>query len=293
MDKSNIIYDFDSPGHKLNTRWPVLDLLSIDIAASFSLALADKLQLQFDTDASPSKCVKYSDCLESMGNTCVVYEMSIKPLAGFAWFCMDTSIISSIVESYFGGNGNVVPLETPRELTRTELRVLTHITSAVQTGISSGWEMVMPVDVSLSRRMDTSWLANAAMQPVLIVSEMALKLGEIELPCQLVYPYEMLEPHSTRLQHEVTETSRPDTGFSAEMKRELMHCEIDLQAVLAETQIALGKVLGLKPGYFIPLRDVQNVSFKTNNMPLFDARVGSSNGRVSASLSRWHLPVAS
>ena len=69
-----------------------------------------------------------------------------------------------------------------------------------------------------------------------------------------------------------------------------MQCELDIRGVLSETRITLGKLLELKAGDFIPLRDVQTVSFKTQQMPLFDARVGNSNGRVSVSLSRWHLP---
>jgi len=70
-----------------------------------------------------------------------------------------------------------------------------------------------------------------------------------------------------------------------------MNCEIDIRGVLSEMPITLRKLLELKSGDFIPLRDVQTVSFKTQSMPLFDARVGSTNGRVSASVSRWHLPV--
>ena len=66
-----------------------------------------------------------------------------------------------------------------------------------------------------------------------------------------------------------------------------MNCEIDMHAVLAETKISLGEFLKLKSGDFIPLREIENVSFKSNSKPLFDAKVGKSNGQVSASFSRW------
>jgi flagellar motor switch protein FliM len=287
------VYDFQNPNHKLTTRWPVLDLVGAGIALSFSSLLGEKLQLPLRGEGRAVQRMSYVDTVSSMGRTCVVHELNIEPLSGLAWFCMDTSVISAIVESYFGGNGQVVPVNEPRALSHTELRVLRHIVEAFLKAIVKGWSIVLPVHPSVSRQLPVDRMLNVTRHPVMVINQLALRAGEVELPCQLVYPYEMLVPLSERLQHESESAKQQDEAFSRGMKRELMNCELDIRGVLAETQITLGKLLELKPGDFIPLRDVEHVAFKTDNMPLFDARVGSSNGRVSASLSRWHLPIAS
>lgn len=288
--QSATVYDFVHPGHKLNRQWPVLDLVNTRVATAFGSALSERLQIPLQGQALQTTRGKYIDSVEAMGKTCVVHELSLNPLHGVVWFCIDTSMVSALVDSYFGGKATVTPLEEPRELSRTELRVVQHVIAALLEGITSGWSMILPLNAAMIRPIDVNRLSNAALEQVMVTSDMKLQLGDLELPCQLVYPFEMLKPLSAQLEHVTTKASTQDVEFSKALQEELMNCELDIRGVLSETNITLGKLLELKAGDFIPLRDVRNVSFKTQQMPLFDARVGNSNGRVSASLSRWHLP---
>ena len=286
------IYDFVHPGHKLNKSWPVLDQVNLSVASSFATELAGKLQIALKGDVVSTHRCKYSECVNSLGKTCIIHEISLSPLPGVAWFCMDVSIISAIVESYFGGEGLVHQVEEARPLSNTELRVSQHIIQCLLIGLTKGWSMLLNINPAMVRPIDVARLANSAREPIMVVSDLMLFVEDIELPYSMIYPFEMLEPISEQLLHEVLNNPTPDDEFSMAMQRELMNCELDVRGVMSETQITLGKLLELKTGDFIPLRDVQNVSFKTDNMPLFDAQVGVSNGRVSASVSRWHLPVA-
>lgn len=283
-------YDFVHPGHKLNKQWPVLDLVNARVATALGSALSDCLQISLIGHSLQTTRSKYMDSVRAIGPTGIVHEISLSPLQGIVWFSMDTSVVSALVDSYFGGVAALTPLEKPRDLTRTEKRVVQHVINAVLLALTDGWSMVMKLNASMIRPIDVSRLNNAAQEQVMVTSELKLQLGELELPCQLVYPFETLKPFSEQLEHESTTTSTQDLAFSEALQTELMQCELDIRGVLSETRITLGKLLELKAGDFIPLRDVQTVSFKTQQMPLFDARVGNSNGRVSASLSRWHLP---
>ena len=283
-------YDFVHPGHKLNKQWPVLDLVNARVATAFGSALNDCLQINLVGHALQTTRSKYMDSVRAIGPTGIVHELSLSPLQGVVWFCIDTSVVSALVDSYFGGVATITPLDRARNLTRTEKRVVQHVINALLMGLTDGWSMVMKMNAAMIRPIDVSRLHNAALEQVMVTSELKLQLGELELPCQLVYPFETLKPLSEQLEHESTTTSSQDLAFSEALQAELMQCELDIRGVLSETRITLGKLLELKAGDFIPLRDVQTVSFKTQQMPLFDARVGISNGRVSASLSRWHLP---
>lgn len=286
-------YDFIHPGHKLNTQWPVLDLVSQRIATEFGALLSERLQVGMRGDAKPTTRSKYSQCVQALGATGTVHELTLSPLSGAVWFCMDTSVVSAIVNCYFGGSAELTTLDEPRQLSRTESRVMQHVLDAALGAIDSGWSIVLSMNSKLVKRIDIERLANAALEQVMVTSDMTLKVGEIDLPCQIIYPFETLNPINAQLQKEKTGPGRQDEKFSKAMERELLNCELEIRGVLAESHITLGTLLELKAGDFIALRDVQNVSFKTQNMPLFDARVGNSNGRVSASVSRWHLPVSS
>jgi len=286
-------YDFVHPGHKLNTQWPVLDLISQRVADELAISLSERLQVKMRGGAAPTTRGKYAQYLQLVGKTGTVHELSVSPLSGGVFFCMDTSVVSAIVNCYFGGSAELTPLDVPRRLSRTESRVMQHVVEAVASSLSSGWSMLMPIDANVVKVVDIERLANASLEQVMVTSEINLSVGEIELPCQIVYPFETLNPINAQLQTEKGNQPQHDEQFSNSMKRELLNCELEIRGVLAESHITLGTLLELKAGDFIALRDVQTVSFKTQNMPLFEARVGNSNGRVSASVSRWHLPVTS
>ncbi len=289
-----VAYDFVHPGHKLNSQWPVLDLISERIANELGAALTERLQIPIRGSAQVTTRSKYSQCVLTLGKTGTVHEISLLPLTGEAWFCMDISVVSSIVNSYFGGTAELVPVEQPRKLSRTESRVLQHITEATVRAITAGWSTISSVNTLLVGQVDVERLANVAQEQIMVTSSMTLSVGDVDLPCQVVYPYEMLSPISSQLQKEkTTPVVKQDEQFGRAMQRELLNCELEIRGVLAESHITLGKLLELKSGDFIALRDVQTVSFLTQNMPLFDARVGNSKGKVSASVSRWHLPVSS
>ncbi|MFT6300949.1 MAG: flagellar motor switch protein FliM [Pseudomonadales bacterium] len=290
--KSATIYDFANPGHKLDASWPILDVINEQTAVEFGALLAYKLQVALQCQRLSTKSTRYSDCLAELGSTCMVFELSLEPLKDTVWFCMDTSVIATIVDAYFGGDAVLIPVEEPRDLTRTEQRVVNHVIDALMRSLSTAWSTVMPINVKSIGSIDIGRLKNSSSDKVMVVGDLLLLLGSTELPCQIIYPYESLEPYEAKLrQEEVVPIAPIDQQFHSDMQGRLMHCEIDIRGVLSEMPITLGKLLELKSGDFIPLRDVQTVSFKTQNIPLFDARVGNSNGRVSASVSRWHLPV--
>jgi len=288
-----VAYDFVYPGHKLNTQWPVLDMISQHVANELGVMLSTRLQVGIKGNAIQTTLDKYSQCVEQLGQTATVHEISLPPLTGSIWFCMDISVISAVVNSYFGGNAELTPVETPRGLSRTETRVMQHVVEAVLTALDKGWSMLMATTPALVKQLEVERLANAELEQVMVKSEMVLDVGGVELPCQILYPYETLKPLDNQLKKEKSAVARPDEQFSKDMQRELLNCELEIRGVLAESNITLGTLLELKAGDFIALRDVQTVSFMTQNMPLFDASVGNSNGRVSASVSRWHLPVSS
>ena len=287
------VYDFVHPGHKLSTQWPVLDLINQRVAAEFGTALSDRLQVNMRGDARPITLGKYSQYIESLGKTATVHELSLAPLEGPIWFCMDTSVVSSVVNIYFGGSAELVDTVAPRKLSRTEARVMQHVLEAVVTALGRGWTTLLPITPTFVKSLELERLSNKAVEQVMVTCDMTLKVGEIDLPCQIVYPFETLNPLNEQLQKEKSGIARPDEQFSKAMQRELLNCELEIRGVLAESNITLGTLLELKAGDFIALRDVQTVSFMTQNMPLFDASVGNSNGRVSASVSRWHLPASS
>ncbi len=282
-------YDFVHPDHKLSSRWPMLDLVNGATASRFAQALGSRLQFSMKGVGQPATHTRYSEFVESLEATTLVHEIALHPLPGVLWFCIDASIIYALVDAYFGGSGRLIEQEKLRIMSGTERRVLTHVLDALSEGLEAAWAQVAPAVPSLVQFVANERLGRAATSQVVVCTDLQLSWGDVEAPVRLAYPYSMLEPIGAKLERDERMRPAEDRVFSDAIGRELLHCELDVHGVLGETRMTLAQLLAMKPGDFIPLRDVQTVCFKSDDMPLFDARVGVSNGRVSASLSHWHL----
>jgi len=74
-------YDFVQPGHKLNTQWPVLDLISERIATDLGDLLSERLQINMRASAEPTIRGTHSQCIKSLGETGTVHEITVSPLS--------------------------------------------------------------------------------------------------------------------------------------------------------------------------------------------------------------------
>ena len=172
----------------------------------------------------------------------------------------------------------------------TERRALEHVRDAVLASLRESWSEIARLAPAFERATTPERLARGGYGDIVVDCPFTLLIGGCPVGCRLVYPVAVLEPFAERLVEEDHTHPLHDAGFREALGLGLMDCELELRGVLGETRVSLAELMALKPGDFIPLDDVGNVTFRTRRTPLFDARVGHRNGRISASLTDWHLP---
>lgn len=281
--------NFAQPEHKLQTRWPVLDLVHERFCKLLAAEMTRKLQFVVTIENQPSHRVAHNTYIGDLPDSTLVHEFAMEPLTDLAWFTLDFAALFAMVDSYFGGTGQIADDMPMRELTATERRVTNHVMVCVTEALGEAWKMVQNLGIRHNASIKVDRLKKFDKSGIVVSCPMTLKLPGGESTACLSYPYAMLEPLAGKLGRDERRPERKDTVFSRELQAGLMDCSLDVRGVLAESEISLRELLALKPGDFIPLKTVENVEFKTENMPLFDARVGISNGRVSASVSNWRL----
>ncbi len=289
-DNSAAIYDFIHPDHKIKSDWPVLKLISKKIATEFETKLFKQFQFPIEVSSEEVQMSKYRDTFSDIKDTKLLFESSLPPLSGDAWLSVDRALVYSLAETFFGGKGETTEVVPNPILSHTEKRLCQFFINCLQESLTAAWITILEINNPVFDRVSVEKLNQNTDDQVIVVCDFKLLIAATEYDLQMIYSYSMLEPHRKELQKISQQSTAASNGFSRALKKELMNCEIDMHAVLAETKISLAEFLELKSGDFIPLREVENVSFKTNSKPLFDARVGNSNGQVSASFSRWCVP---
>ncbi|MEE9320391.1 MAG: FliM/FliN family flagellar motor switch protein [Granulosicoccus sp.] len=287
------VYDFIHPDHQLQTQWPVLLQIHEQLEHAFTDKLSKQLNLSIAGVGSEVGPRKYKEFIDSLGSTAIVQEVSLAPLAGNVWLCVDASIVSALVDIYFGGNGEIKEMDQLRKLTATELKVLGYLTDAMLEGLQECWSGVQAISAQVESIVPMARLTRVKEGMVVLDAPISFSLANATATCRVVYPFSTLEPLSERLSRDERLKAVRNGGFSSALRREVFACDVELRGILSETEMTVRKLLDLKTGDFIPLRDVENVVFKADQVPLFNAQIGKSNGCVSASFSQWHRRVES
>ncbi len=290
-DNNTAIYDFVHPEHKIKSNWPVLNLISKNMAAEFETSLYKRFQFPIKVTPDEAHKAKLKDIIAEIDEAKLLFDVSMAPLLGSAWLSIDRALVFELAETFFGGGkgesaGSGETVRNP-VLSHTERRLCQYFTNCLQDSLPTAWKLILDLEKPVIERLSLDSLNNSSNDQVIVVCKHAVNIAESDFELQLIYSHSMLEPHQKTLQKIQRQATAASNGFSNALKAELMNCEIDLHAVLAETKISLAEFLELKPGDFIPLREIENVSFKSNSKHLFEAKVGKSNGQVSARLSRW------
>lgn len=293
MSLSAAIYDFERPGHRLSGDWPVFELMNRMILTGMLEELGSRLRFEPAGEASVSKRIHQSDLSGLLEADTFIYELALPPLPGVALFCVAPVLVPAMVDVWFGGTGSVTDRADDApviELSTTERRALDMLVSSLTSSLAEVWNDIEPIAPEFIRCSKPEQLPERKPSEVVVDCGFSMRIGQCEAMCHLVYAAGMLEPYVERLSSVDASLPVRDTVFEASLREGLLDCELEVHGVLAETKLSLRQVRALRVGDFIPLRDVETVSFRTGQKPLFDARVGQTNGRVSASLSRWHLP---
>ncbi len=282
------IYDFVHPEHKIKSTWPVLNLISKNMAADFEVRLHKRFQFSIGVESEEAQKAKFKDIFDGVDDAKLLFEVTLLPLLGNAWLSIDRSLVYELAEAFFGGTSESTDTVRNPVLSHTERRLCQYFTNCLQESLPPAWSMVLDLHNPVIERLSLDSLNNSSDDQVVVECKYAVCIAEKRFELQLIYSHSMLEPYQKTLQKIKRQTTEISDGFSRALQEELMNCEIDLQAVLAETKISLAEFMELKPGDFIPLKEIENVSVKSNSKPLFDAKVGKSNGQLSARLSRWY-----
>jgi flagellar motor switch protein FliM len=201
--------------------------------------------------------------------------------------CLNSSLIFTLVDSFYGGNGQgkSAPAGTGRPLTPTEKRIVERCLERAFKALIKAWSTIYTIEPTFIRQeVNTQITSPANPSEVTITSKfkVSLALGSGEF--HLAIPYPSLDPVRSYLTATMDKPRENDSRWSSEFADRVFESPLEIQGIIAETEITLSDLLSLKLGDFIPLGQTQSAQFYAEGIPLFEAAIGVSNGMISAQL---------
>jgi flagellar motor switch protein FliM len=274
-------YDFTGQDRIVRARLPTLDIVNQRFARQLRLSVFNMIRRVVEVTANPVQMVKFSEYAASLYVPASLNLVHLHPLKGAALFVLDPKLVCSIVDSFFGGDGRFHTKLEGREFTPTELRVIKLLLEMAFRDAKEAWSPVLGIDVQFMNMEINPHFANiVAPSEVVVVCPFHVEFEGGSGDIHITMPYSMLEPIRELLETPI-QSDRGDTDerWIGSLRGELMNAEVEVSGCLAEVELSMRALSGIRPGDVIPLVLPDEVMMFAEGIPLLRGVFGQSEGK--------------
>ncbi len=245
---------------------------------------SNALNLEVEVSLEDIEQVIFDEFLSKLITPTALFLFDIKELEYWAILQLNPSICIFFVEYQSGGRS--MKLEDPRDLTRIEVRVMGRIIDKLFTEITHIWSPYL--NMSILDHIYESNPANIQASSYIpgIKITFKLKIGQVEVPFRVCYPYGLLKDEMLNSFDETNVTRKEEKNtLSAneqlQLINEMKNVHITTQAVLGETTMPIHRLLNLSEGDVIKLDQHINepLGIKINRKVKLHGYPGEKNGK--------------
>ena len=212
----------------------------------------------------------------------------VAPLKGQMLLRMDATMISTLVDCFYGGIGNR-PLPARGEFTPTEDRLISRISEALIARMVESWTDILPLDVSLIVRETGIGFASAA-QPdeQMVLQRFNLSITrDQEWPIDLLFPLSSLRAVEPLMGAKVTvDEDRTDTVWQARIANRMRDIRLPARTVLARPNLSLADLMQLKAGDIIPVTISRSLPLIVGDRIVAHGSIGEQDGRAAFQIEK-------
>lgn len=275
-------YDIGREVRILRGRMPTFELINERFCRTYRESIVRTLRRPAQLGVAPFRTVKYSEFIAEMRMPTSINILRIQPLRGVALLVMTSNMVTSLVDNFFGGKGEVRKI-AGRDFTSAESRIIQLFRDAALKDLSEAWASVAPIKAEFAGSENNPLFATV-MNPneVLLISDFTLEIMGGKTHMMVAIPYSMIEPIRPVLE----KTFRDDNvdnerKLSRSLREEMKDAEVTLNAVVGRSLVSISKLIDLKPGDVIPCDFNGNVLVFAEDVPVFRGQFGSSRGQLS------------
>ena len=100
----------------------------------------------------------------------------------------------------------------------------------------------------------------------------------------IAMPYAMVEPIRDLLDAMTSDSGDVDGSWQVALRNEVMRTEVNVNSLLVEKNMTLRDIMRLKKGDVIPIEMPETVILKAEGIPVFEGKVGISDGNYAVQI---------
>lgn len=278
-------YDLATQTRIVRGRMPTLEMVNERFARLLRISLFNLMRRAPEISVAPVQTVKFSEYVQTLHVPCSLNLLKFAPLRGTGLIMLDSRLVFTVVDSFFGGSGRHAKIEG-REFTSTESRIIQMVLRQAFGGLTDAWTPVMPLSIEyVSSEINPQFANIVSPSEVVVVCPFRIEFeggggqmhgGEFHV----TMPYSMIEPIRDVLDGGMqSDRSERDDRWPTTLREEIQEADIELVPVLGQARLTLGRLLDLKPGDVIPCDFDGHVTLYAEGVPLLRGSYGASRGQ--------------
>ena len=156
-------YDIGRQERIVRGRMPTLELVHERFARALRGALSNLMRRNVEISVAPVRVLHYSEFLRNLVVPANLNLVQVKPLRGTGLMVFEPNLVFQVIDTLFGGQGKLQTRIEGRELTPTEMRIVTRMLNLAFDAYQKAWQPVHPVTLEHVRSEINPQFANIAM----------------------------------------------------------------------------------------------------------------------------------
>jgi flagellar motor switch protein FliM len=280
-------YDLATQERIIRGRMPTLEMINERFARYFRTTLFNFLRRTPEISVGGVQMLKFAQYAHSLLVPTSLNLIRVRPLRGTGLLVLDPKLVFTLVDSFFGGDGRFYTKIEGRDFTPTERRVTQMILNQTLKDLHEAWLPVSSLGFEyMSSEMNPQFANIVSPTEVVVVNSFHIELDGGGGDLHYTLPYAMVEPLRELLSAGVqSDRQEMDERWPAALRNEVAGVRLDLCATLAQTELTLREVLGLKAGDVIPIEVPRAVTARAENVPVFRGQFGISRGSYAVKVT--------
>jgi len=280
-------YDFKSEIPIAGGRVPKLEMVHERFARLFRASLGAMLRRTAQVQVMPVAVQRSGDFLRTLPVPSSINLLRMAPLRGAALVVLAPTLVSAVVDKYFGGTGRAARIEG-RDFTATESRIAEVVRKSIFADLKSAWSPVVAIEPEhFATETNAQFVNQISPAELVVTAPFRIELDGDGGELQLVLPQAMIEPLRDRLDFGLSGNSeKPDARWYESMRTEAEKAEVEIRTVLGNADVTLGRLLALRPGDVVPFDFAGQATVYAEGVPIFSGGFGGSRGQEAVKVER-------
>jgi len=249
-------YDLTSQERIIRGRMPTLEIINQRFARTFRTSLSTLLHKVIDVTPLVSDMMKFGEFLKTIPVPASIHLFKMEPLRGMALMIVESKLVFSLIDMFFGGGGRDTVKVEGRDFTAIEERVVRKVVEASLICMEEAWNPIEDIRFNFVRsEINPQFVTIVPPSDVVILSSFSLEMEEFSGAITVCIPYSLVEPLRNKLYTGFqSERLEVDVTWLRRLVSRLLRVDVGLSSILGTTEITARKLVGLKVGDVIPLR---------------------------------------